>query len=193
MLPHLTALLLLLAAIWYYISPLRQRSARLTEELIQLRNQLIDQQRSIDTMLGQLKDIVVRMDRQGRVLWANSQAERRLSLPTNDSTTSGALHSSQLSMIQLQRDPEWGSRLQQALQRLPERSELPTMQLSDNGSGNLSSFSMQLLPLGDDQALLLCNDITESLQQQQQKDELITNLMHDLKTPLTTLIGYSNT
>jgi len=63
MLSHLIALLLLLLAIWYWISPLRRHRDKLKQELAQQHEQMIHQQQSVDAMLGQLKDMVVRMDR----------------------------------------------------------------------------------------------------------------------------------
>jgi len=192
-LSHLIALLLLLLAIWYWVSPLRRSCNKLRQELTQQHEQIIEQQQSVDAMLGQIKDMVVRMDRQGRVLWANPRAKKVLPFPLVERAVTGGESNSMLSMMQMQRDPDWGRRIQQALQQLPEPSKLPTLHMDNNGSGKILSFSVQILPLGEAQALLLCNDITESLQQQQQKDELLANLMHDLKTPLTSLIGYSNT
>ncbi|MDX8413428.1 MAG: ATP-binding protein [Mariprofundales bacterium] len=193
MLSHFAALLLLLVAVWYYISPLRRRCLRLKRERTELRQRLTAQQQSMDTMLGQLKDMVVRMDRQGRVLWANPRAKKILPLPATDAAASSKQPNCILSMTQMQRDPDWGKRLQQALDQLPEPSKLPTLHMDNNGTESLLSFSLEILPLGDDQALLLCNDITERLRQERQKDELLANLMHDLKTPLTNLIGYSET
>jgi len=190
---HLLPLLLLLLLAWSVMRPLRRRIVTLEQEVAGQRDQSLRQQQAVDTMLSQLKDMVVRMDRQGRVLWANPRAKEKLPLPMLESSApNDGLHDV-LSMMQMQRDPDWGQRLHQALQRLPELSVLPKLHMNDNGSGNILSFSLQLLPLGDDQALLLCNDITQSLRQQQQKDALFANLMHDLKTPLTSLIGYSDT
>jgi len=182
-----------LLAFWYAISPLRRHNTRLKQELAQQQEIHTRQQQSVDTMLGQLKDMVVRMNRQGRVLWANPRAKKILPLPITDAAASSEQANCILSMTQMQRDPDWGKRLQQALDQLPEPSNLPTLHMDNNGTGNQLSFSLEMLPLGDDQALLLCNDITERLRQQHQKDELLANLMHDLKTPLTNLIGYSDT
>ncbi len=190
MLLHLIGLALALLLVgWFGVMPLRRRNATLQREVDALRADSLRRQAAVDTMLGQLKDMVVRMDRQGRVLWANPRAEEMLPLPAAGDSGADSL----LSMVQMRRDPDWGPRLKRALRRLPELTPLPVLHLDNNGSGQVVSFSLQLLPLGDDQSVLLCNDITESLQQQQQRDALFVNLMHDLKTPLTSLIGYSNT
>jgi len=193
MLLHVVSLLLLLLAGGYFINAARLRCVKLKQQLTQQEALLLHQQQAVDAMLGELKDLVVRMDRQGRVLWANAGAKRTLPFPTLNPGATNSATNSVLSMMQMQRDPDWEPRLQQALQQLPKLSTFPTLHLNDHGSEKKQSFSLQLLPLGENQALLLCNDITQSLHQHQQRDELFTNLMHDLKTPLTSLLGYSDT
>ncbi len=189
-----TALLLLVVfllcggAVWIAWSRYRSLDgvvSRFRHENNLLRSEVERKQQEMDAMLGRLKNLVVRMDREGHVLWANPRAKALLPIPDEGDR--------RLSMVQMQRDPEWGDRLRQALQRLPEQSALPVLQVDNNGSGEVLSFSLQLLSLGEDQAVLLGSDISALLQQQRQREELFTNLMHDLKTPLTSLIGYSDT
>jgi len=49
----------------------------------------------------------------------------------------------------------------------------------------------RLAPLGKKQALLLCMDVTEKHRVEAQRKRLFANLMHDLKTPLTSILGYA--
>lgn len=180
------ALLAVPAVAWLLRRRLRQEQHRLRQQRRMLEAEIDRREQEMDAMLGRLKSLVVRMDRAGRVLWANPRARELLPIPDD-----GAQEP--LSVAQMKRDPEWGARLQRALDALPASTPLPVLQVEGDGAGDSCSFALQLLPLGTGQALLLGNDISESLRQQEQRERLFVNLMHDLKTPLTSLIGYSDT
>jgi len=52
-------------------------------------------------------------------------------------------------------------------------------------------FLPRLAGLGKEQGLLLCLDVTAQYRLQEQRKTFVADLMHDLKTPLTSLLGYA--
>ncbi|MDX8403368.1 MAG: ATP-binding protein, partial [Mariprofundaceae bacterium] len=79
----------------------------------------------------------------------------------------------------------WHRAFSNALGALPEASSLPDMHVDGK------VLSPRLAPLGKKQALLLCMDVTEKHRIEAQRKSLFANLMHDLKTPLTSILGYA--
>ena len=133
--------------------------------------------RRLDALMSAMHDAVMRVDRMGRVLAANPRArelfgmERGTELPQ--------------SMLVFYRDTDWNRAFSKALKALPEASSMPDIPLS----GRI--LAPQLTPLGQEQALLLCVDMTELYKLEEQRRTFLSNLMHDLKTPLTSLLGYA--
>ena len=72
-----------------------------------------------------------------------------------------------------------------ALKVLPDSATLPDMYVGER------VLAPRLAPLGKEQALLLCVDVTDKHRMEMQRKTLFANLMHDLKTPLTSILGYA--
>ncbi|MDX8412225.1 MAG: ATP-binding protein [Mariprofundaceae bacterium] len=179
--------LLLLAALGACLLRLRRQGRALAEKQRQL--QELNQQRGnlehvlerrgrrLDVLFSAVNEAVMRVDRLGRVLALNAQANRvfqpspLIELPQ--------------SMLLFYRNPTWHKGFADALKRLPEASALPDIEV---GEWVLAS---RLASLGKEQALLLCVDMTEQAKLEKQRRTFLSNLMHDLKTPLTSLLGYA--
>ncbi|MDQ7058735.1 MAG: ATP-binding protein [Ghiorsea sp.] len=133
--------------------------------------------RRLDVLLSTISEVVLRVDEQGRVLGGNEQAESLFHFK----------HSIILpqSILVFYRDSEWLKSFQEAVDALPEQKTLPEMKV--NGRVLLP----RLAALSDKEALLLCLDVTAYTRLQQKQKSLLENLMHDLKTPLTSLLGYA--
>jgi len=131
----------------------------------------------LDVLLSAVNEVVMRVDRTGRVMAANTLARSRFDM---DRT-----HALPQSMLLFFREPDWHKAFSSALKRLPEPSRLPDMNIDG------CMLSPRLAPLGSDQALLLCVDMTETYKLEAQRRTFLSNLMHDLKTPLTSLLGYA--
>jgi two-component system phosphate regulon sensor histidine kinase PhoR len=150
---------------------------QLKREYNDLKNTLATRGRRLDVLLSTISEVVLRVDEQGRVLGGNEQAEslfnfkQSLVLPQ--------------SILVFYRDSEWLKAFQQAIDALPEQRTLPEMKV--NGRVLLP----RLAALSDKEALLLCLDVTAYTHLQQKQKSLLENLMHDLKTPLTSLLGYA--
>lgn len=133
--------------------------------------------RRLDVLLSAVNEVVMRVDRTGRVMAANKLAHTRFSM--------GDQHELPQSMLLFYREPDWHKAFGAALKRLPEPSNLPDIEMD----GRI--LSPRLAPLGGSQALLLCVDMTETYKLEAQRRTFLSNLMHDLKTPLTSLLGYA--
>ena len=150
---------------------------QLKREYDYLKSTLATRGRRLDVLLSTISEVVLRVDEQGRVLGGNEQAEALFNFK----------HGIVLpqSILVFYRDSEWLKAFQQAIDALPEQRTLPEMKV--NGRVLLP----RLAALGDKEALLLCLDVTAYTHLQQKQKSLLENLMHDLKTPLTSLLGYA--
>jgi len=88
-------------------------------------------------------------------------------------------------MLQLYRDADWNALLIQAVNALPKKQKLPQIELPER------ILEPRLARLNNGEALLLCLDVTVRHKLELQRRTFLSNLMHDLKTPLTSLLGYA--
>jgi len=137
------------------------------------------QQRSahLDAIFSTVNETIVRLDSDGNVMSVNAQARRVFRLPRN------------LTMPQpmpvLYRGTKWNKALKRALAQMPEPFDIPDIHIHDQ------VLAVRLAPLGENEALLLCLDVSRQRELEAQKDQLVRDLMHDLKTPLTSILGYA--
>jgi len=177
-------LLPFVAALWGLYVWQSDRMARLLDqqkhakrEQEELQERLERRSERLDTLLSNVNEAILRIDSRGAVLMANDQARAAFHMPDS-------LEFPQ-SLTVFYRRPDWHHALRQALERLPEPGALPDMELTD------MVLAVRLAPLGSDQALLICLDISRQRQLEVQREQLIRDLMHDMKTPLTSILGYA--
>ena len=133
--------------------------------------------RRLDVLFSAVDEAVLRVDHLGRVVAANDRANAVFHVHDDFKLPQ--------SMLVLYRDPDWHQLLMGALHVLPEASALPDIHIEDR------VLAARLAPLGRKQALLLCLDITRQAKLEKQRKRFISNIMHDLKTPLTSMLGYA--
>ena len=146
-------------------------------EVERLEQRLSIRSRHLDHVMNAIQELVLRIDEQGMVTSANQQAQQAFSCPVT-------LRWPQ-PMVSLYRDYDWLKAFHHALQSLPEAVDLPEIFI------NQRVYLPRLSSLGDNQAILLCLDMTQHYRLQEQRKAFTSNLMHDLKTPLTSLLGYA--
>ncbi len=124
-----------------------------------------------------LPDGVVILDAQNRVEWCNEGAGRHFGLDLG--TDVGR------PVINLVRQPEFVAYVEAEdyAHAIPLRSE---------HSGGLS-LSVQVIPYGEAQKLLLSRDITRLEKVETTRRDFVANVSHELRTPLTVLAGFLET
>ena len=124
-----------------------------------------------------LPDGVVILDAQHRIEWCNEGAVRHFGLDL--ATDIGR------PVINLVRQPEFVAYVEAEdyAHALPLRSE--------HGGG--LALSVQLIPYGEAQKLLLSRDVTRLEKVETMRRDFVANVSHELRTPLTILAGFLET
>lgn len=157
---------------WY-----QKELAKLQEASGGLKESLEVRGRRLDVLLSSVSEAVMRVDHLGRVVSANRRAAELFQ------TDSGPdLPQSMLIFI---RDPDWYRAFSTALKEYKSDIQLPDIEVAGR------VLAPRLAFLGREQALLLCMDVTEREKHERQQRQFLSNLKHDLKTPLTSLLGYA--
>ncbi len=177
-------LVLPLMAWWRHARWGRGQIKNLQQELWRCRSEHEDlsrhlQRRSdrMDALFASINEAVLRLDIQGNVVALNDQAQRVFRLPKQFLLPQP--------ITALYRDPEWNKAIRLALKQLPEPYDLPDILI------HTRTLAIRLAPLGDKQALLLCLDVSKQRALEADRERLVRDLMHDLKTPLTSILGYA--
>jgi len=166
----------------YVTARMRRRLSDYQAKILQLKEKIktlqqqLDSSERLDLLLADVNEAVLRMNAGGMVVAANPCAR--------DIFAMGNLPLPQ-PMLQLYRDADWNQLLMSAVAALPEKTKLPQIELPGR------VLEPRLARLDNGEALLLCLDVTVRHKLEQQRRTFISNLMHDLKTPLTSLLGYA--
>jgi two-component system phosphate regulon sensor histidine kinase PhoR len=121
-----------------------------------------------------LPDGVVILDAANRIEWCNRTAEAQLQLD-------GRADLGQ-NIANLVREPEFVEYLQ--------TSQETSVRIT---RGQAVSLSLQLIPFGQSQKLLLSRDVTQTERVDAMRRDFVANVSHELRTPLTVLVGFLET
>jgi two-component system phosphate regulon sensor histidine kinase PhoR len=121
-----------------------------------------------------LPDGAVALDSRGRIRWFNDAASRLLGLqPAKDIGQP---------LLNLFRSPEMVGFIKRA--DYAHKLEIAA-------PGNIDrKLEVRLAPYGDEQTLLLAQDITERLRHERMRKDFVANVSHELRTPLTVIGGF---
>ena len=122
-------------------------------------------------------DGVVILDADNRIEWCNDTAESHFDL--NVETDAGQ------PVINLLRQPEFVAYVESGDYSQP-------LELRSARAGG-AIFSLQIIPYGDAQKLLLSRDITRLDRLETMRRDFVANVSHELRTPLTVLSGFLET
>jgi len=142
-----------------------------------LEKQLELRSHRLDDLLSAVNEPVLRVDQLGRVLSANRSAIDLFAIRDASLLPEP--------MVVLYRNPDWLNAFTTAVKALPNIVTLPELFIDNH------VYLPRLASLGEDEGLLLCLDVTAQYRLQQQRKTFVADLMHDLKTPLTSLLGYA--
>jgi two-component system phosphate regulon sensor histidine kinase PhoR len=121
-----------------------------------------------------LPDGVVILDAANRIEWCNRTAEVQLQLDGRADLGQG--------IANLVREPEFVEYLQ--------TSQETSVRIT---RGQAVSLSLQLIPFGQSQKLLLSRDVTQTERVDAMRRDFVANVSHELRTPLTVLVGFLET
>jgi len=121
-----------------------------------------------------LPDGVVILDRANRIEWCNQTAEAQLALDGRADVGQN--------IANLVREPEFIEYL--------GTTERTSVRIS---RGHGAALSLQLIPFGQSQKLLLSRDVTQAERVDAMRRDFVANVSHELRTPLTVLVGFLET
>jgi two-component system phosphate regulon sensor histidine kinase PhoR len=153
-----------LAALHRYERAAERREVQLAEALARFRR-----------AAQALPDGVVILDREDRIEWCNDNAAALLMLDAANDVGQP--------IANLLREPAFREYLAAAEHGAPVRVT--------RVSG--LTLSLQLIPYGQEQKLLLCRDVTQAERVETMRRDFVANVSHELRTPLTVLIGFLET
>jgi two-component system phosphate regulon sensor histidine kinase PhoR len=122
-----------------------------------------------------LPDGVVILDGDNRIEWCNRTAEAHLEID-------GAADAGQ-PIGHLVREPEF-------IEYLAAPDDAAPVRIA-RGAGR--ALSLQLIPFGQAQKLLLSHDVTQAERVETMRRDFVANVSHELRTPLTVLVGFLET
>ncbi len=122
-------------------------------------------------------DGMVVLNAQNRIRWANTRAQQQLAVTMP--TDTGA------PLANLLREPAFVGYL--------EGGDFTDSVVVPSPREPGVTLSMQLVPFGVDEKLLICRDITQLEAVSRMRRDFIANVSHELKTPLTVVRGFVET
>ena len=157
------------ANIYYHLYRLQQRNRRRKKRLATMVNRFRESTNA-------LPDAAVVMDTRGNIENWNKTAADLLGLRKPDA------HRPITNLI---RAPDFFSYLESSDYTEPLRMKSP--------KNNSVYLSMQIVPYGNNQLLLMARDVTRIHRLEQMRKDFIANVSHELRTPLTVISGYLET
>jgi two-component system phosphate regulon sensor histidine kinase PhoR len=202
------AMLVVFSAFGYYAWKLAQLSDWLREPtaatlpdadglwgdvLIQLYRKLRDERLSREVLADSLArfqqaasalpDGAVMLDNAYNIVWLNPTAEAHWNISRKDDRMQ--------TITYLIRYPEFIDYLNARQYGVPLR--LTLMRADVGGALKELVFTVQLVPFGIDQMLLLSRDITEHERLETIRRDFVANVSHELRTPITVIAGFLET
>ncbi len=156
--------------------------AQRVEQLQVSRRQSEENSELMETVLGSMIEGVVVIDSRQRILYANAAAGPLLDLPSTQATGR--------SMFEAARHPRVQKVVEEVLAgRVPERVEYGVPRTN-------AIVALIASPLPGDPppgAVLVLHNVTELRRLENLRREFVSNVSHELKTPLTTIQAYTET
>lgn len=155
------------------LSELSTRFYQIHKTEMRLREALMSNVRRARESISALEEAVVLIDGDSRIEWWNPAAERILGLKSGDQ----GLH-----VLSIVRDPDFVTFFKIA----NFKNSLQAPSWLQEGR----SLQFEITPFGDNDKLMIVDDVTRMVQLEQVRRDFIANVSHELKTPLTVFSGY---
>jgi two-component system phosphate regulon sensor histidine kinase PhoR len=131
----------------------------------------------LQSVAAAMPDAVVILTQRGEIEWANTTARTLLGLSYPSDAG--------MRISNLLRDPELAAYLEHGEHGEPFEMDSPE-QVDRR-------VSIQAIPYGTDQKLIIARDITRLARLEQMRRTFVANVSHELRTPITVLAGYVET
>jgi two-component system phosphate regulon sensor histidine kinase PhoR len=133
--------------------------------------------RQIQRSTAALPDGVVILNADREIVWFNRMAAQLLGLRRPDDLG--------LRIDNLVRQPE--------LARYLSRGDYANPVVIRHGAADIVFLSLQLVPYGEGQLLLLVRDVSRQMRLEAMRKDFVANASHELRSPLTVICGYLET
>jgi two-component system phosphate regulon sensor histidine kinase PhoR len=130
-----------------------------------------------------LPDGAVMLDDQYNIVWCNPTAETHWGVSLS--------RDRQQTITYFIRHPEFVEYLK--ARNYGEPLSLKISRPADGGPALEMTITVQLVPFGDDQMLLLSRDVSERERLETMRRDFVANVSHELRTPLTVMVGFLET
>lgn len=160
------------------LAPLLRRIHSQQQQLASQKSSLARKQNEFDTIVGQMEEGMILLDKTGKVITANGAAARLLD--------TGSIAMQGQDILTINRNLQLQEAVQDAMQK---------------GSGTRKTkfhgktIQIQTAAIGADAEItgiaVVLFDITQAEQAEQRRREFTANVSHELKTPLQSISGYS--
>src|ERR1700722_10396360 len=134
-------------------------------------------QRQLETLLNSMQDAVIAVSADGLVQWANQPMDRLIPQRTRLNAP----------VVETIRDPDFLATVNAAT----ADKEVKTARATSIVPGR--AFDVTAAPLPDGGAVAVLRDLTETERVEKTRRDFIANVSHELRSPLTSIQGYSET
>lgn len=160
------------------LTPLLRRIHSQQQQLSAQKNSLAQKQNEFDTIVGQLEEGMILLDKNGKIITANQAALRLLDAKNKP------LHG--FDLLSVNRNLQLQEAVQEAIQSenavrktVIHGKTIQIQAASIRGQNEITGVAVVLF------------DITQAEQAEQRRREFTANVSHELKTPLQSISGYS--
>lgn len=138
---------------------------------------LAAQLQRMETVLHAMPDAIVEVDAEHRIVWSNASAEPLLGVRLETDTGQP--------IDNLVRHPQF-------IEYLRDGQSSDTLTIPSPADPD-RLVTVRVMPYGETQSVVLARDDTERTRLERMREDFISNVSHELKTPLTVLGGYVET
>lgn len=143
------------------------------DKFLKIKNKFNELEKRLEEYNESMPDAIVVVDNNYVTKWFNGACSRMLSLKDSDIGKP---------ILHLIRNPDFNKFIKSS-----DKKSLVNFLSPLNNTVKLQSF---IVPYGQDEFLIIFRDVSQSDQLDKMRSDFIANVSHELKTPLTVIIGY---
>jgi len=158
-----------------YMAKVAERINRIYKNAVEEQERLLMERNILDRIFGNLKEGIIMLDKDNRIVHSNGMAEKLLGV----------------TLVNGKILPSWidDSFSRQFFDLVFDSSETKVRQEFES-ENRIIQWELQKLP---DEKIIIFSDVTEEARYDRYKSQLIENISHELRTPLTMVMGFAET